>query len=149
MNHSITQRPGPRDPQHEVSPAPAAALALIWSRSSKLKELWVVVQAIEAWPDVAITPDRCGLRLTRRNVTLGRLRWDGRIDLRFAPQVADRLVDERMASRDPSEHGGRTGRVVFDVRTVDDANWAVWLLRLAYLSMNSSLDGLRRCAIRP
>jgi hypothetical protein len=143
MKHSITQSDAARDPHHTVPPA---ALALLWSRTSKLKELGCVVQAIEAWPGVAIVPDRHGLSFTRRAVTLGYLRWNGRIDLPFAPEVADRLVAERMAGRGPSRNG--IGRVVFDVRTIADANHALWLLRLAYLSVDSKVNPSPRSSIR-
>ena len=143
MKHSITQSDVTRDP-HQT--APPAALARLWSRTSKLKELGCVVQAIEAWPGVAIVPDRDGLSITRQDVTLGSLRWNGRIDLPFAPEVSDRLVAERMAGRGPSRHG--IGGVVFDVQTIADANHAVWLLRLAYLSADSKVHQSPRYSMR-
>jgi hypothetical protein len=102
-----------------------------------LKEVWVVVQSIGAWPGVVIAPDGDGLCLTLQEIELGHLAWDGRMELPFAPDVADRLVAEGMASHAPGLHG--TGRVVFDVRTLVDANRAVWLLRLAFQSANSTV----------
>jgi hypothetical protein len=100
-----------------------------------LQEVWDVVQAARAWPGVAIKPGRGGLCLSIGAVTLGHLRWNGRIDLPFGPEVGDRLVAEGMATRDldPPDQG----RVVFDVRGSDDVDRAIWLLRLAYLSLDS------------
>jgi hypothetical protein len=143
MKHSITQSDVSRDP-HPT--APPAALAHLWSRTSKLRELACVVQAIEAWPGVTIVPDRQGLCLMHLGVMLGHLRWDGRLDLPFAPEVADRLVAERMAGRDPGRDG--VGSVVFDVQTIADANHAAWLLRLAYLSVHSKVDVSPRSSMR-
>jgi hypothetical protein len=99
-----------------------------------LKEVWGVVQAVADWPDIAVAPDHGGLCLSLRGVTLGHVRWNGRIDLPFGPEIRDRLVAEEMASPDPERPG--TDRVVFDVRTLADVDRAVWLLRLAYLSID-------------
>ena len=104
-----------------------------------LKEIWDVVQAVGAWPGVTFASDRSGLCVAIRGVTLGHLGFDGRIDLPFTTQVADRLVAEQMVSRDPY-----TDRVLFDVRSVADVDRAVWLLRLAYLSVDSVPDLCRR-----
>ena len=104
-----------------------------------LKEIWDVVQAVGSWPGVRIASDRSGLCVAIRGVILGHLGFDGRIDLPFTTQVADRLVAEDMVSRDP-----HTDRVVFDVRGVADVDRAVWLLRLAYLNVDSVPDPCRR-----
>jgi hypothetical protein len=50
--------------------------------------------------------------------------------------MRDRLVSEEMAGRDPDEPGEYG--VMFHIRTVADADHAVWLLRLAYLSAESN-----------
>jgi hypothetical protein len=139
MRHSITQPDVSRDRQQEaVAALPAAMAGWIWSRTRMLKEVWNVVQVVGAWPGVSMAPDRNGLCLSLRGVLLGHLRWDGRIDLPFGPEAADRLVAEEMASRDPDQPD--TGRVVFDVRSAADVDRAVWLLRLAYLSVESNVD---------
>src|SRR5258708_2250000 len=145
MNHSTIQPDVSRDPQQEAPPAPAA-LGRLWSCTRKLKELWVVVQAIGAWPGISIIPDREGLNLSLHGHKLGDLRWNGRVDLPFPPEVGDRLVAEGMADHAPGLFG--TGRVVFDVRTLADTNRAVWLLRLAYVSVNSKVDESLRSVAR-
>lgn len=138
MKHSINQADVSRGPQHDVLAAPGAPIAYLWSRTSTLKEVWAVVQAVEAWPGVQIAPDRSGLCLMLSGVTLGHLRWGGRIDLPFGPEAQDRLLAEELARRDPEQP--ETDGVVFDVRTMADVDRAVWLLRLAYLSVDSKVD---------
>jgi Family of unknown function (DUF5519) len=138
MSHPSPQPKVSGDARQEASSVPPLAMALPLSRTSTLKEVWDVVKTVEAWPGVTIAPDGSGLCLTLGGVTLGHLRWNGRIDLPFAPEAGNRLIAEGMASRDPDRPG--TNRVVFDVRTAADVDRAVWLLRLAYLSMDSKAD---------
>jgi hypothetical protein len=141
MNYSTIKRDVSRDRQREVPPAPVA-LARLWSRTSKLKELWVVMQAIGAWPGISIIPDRDGLNLSLHGQKLGDLRWNGRVDLPFPPEVGNRLVAEGMADHAPGLFG--SGCVAFDVRTLADTNRAVWLLRLAYVSVDQSMRSAAR-----
>jgi hypothetical protein len=109
-----------------------------------LKEAWELVQAIRDWPGIAIVPDRRGLCFALQDVTLGHLRWDGRLDLPFGPEVRDRLIAEEMGTLDPDRPD--SGRLVFDVRTTGDVDRAVWLLRLAFLRLDSKV---RVCGARP
>ena len=138
MKHSIRQAEVFHDAPPEATPLPPATMAFLLSRTSMLKEAWELVQAVTDWPGVEIAHDPTGLCLALDGVTLGHLRWNGRIDLPFGPVIRDRLVAEAMASRDP-EHPN-VDRVVFDVRSAADVNRAVWLLRLAYLSMEPKVD---------
>lgn len=100
-----------------------------------LKEVWRVVQVVGAWPGVAITPGGDGLCIAVGHVVVGYLRWNGRIDLRFAPDVRDRLMSEELAGCVPGARD--TGHVACDVRSLADVNRALWLLLLAYLSVDS------------
>src|ERR1700722_3824618 len=122
MNHTIKQPIAPGDPQPQLLPAPPAAMAFLWSRTHLLKEVRAIVQAVADWPGMAIAPDRSGLGLTLRGVTLGHVRWSGRLDLPFGPEVQGQLLAEQMASRDPDQID--TDRVVFDVRTAADVDRA-------------------------
>ena len=106
-----------------------------------LKEISEIVHAVAAWPEVRITPSRTGLCLTLGNVTLGRLRWNGRIDLPFGPNVLRPLMAEWMVDRDPDQPDSE--RAVFDVRGMADVDRAVWLLRFAYLIGDSNVDVCR------
>jgi hypothetical protein len=98
-----------------------------------LKQVRDVVQAVSAWPSVIIAPGHSGLSIRLGEVVLGELRWNGRVAVLLGPDMRDRLVAEEMAARDPDRID--TGGVVFDVRSVADVDHAVWLLRLAYLSV--------------
>jgi hypothetical protein len=117
---------------HRDAAIPPSALARLWSRTSLLKEVWGVLQTVGDWPGIQISATPSGLCLSLSGVTLGQVGWNGRIDLPFEPEVAKRLFDEDLASRDPD-----TDRVVFAVRTAADADRALWLFRLAYLSLDS------------
>jgi hypothetical protein len=114
-------------------------MAFLSSRTSMLKEAWELVQAVSEWPGLSIAPDPGGLGLALHDVSLGYLRWDGRLDLPFRSEVRDRLVAEEMArpGPDPDPDHTNSDRLVFDVRTLGDVDRAVWLLRLAYLSLDS------------
>src|SRR5207248_1181073 len=125
-------------PLPEAFPKASEEMASLWSRTSMLQEVWDVVQAARTWPGVAIKPDRGGLCLSIGGVALGHLRWNGRIDLPFGPELGDRLVAEGMATRDFNRPD--QGRVVFDVRGGADVDRAIWLLRLAYLSLDSKAN---------
>ena len=128
--HSIKKSGDSVYPQQDVFPA---ALAYLWTRTGLLKEVCDVLQAVKAWPGVVIDPNNSGIHLTLNGVALGRLSWTGRLDLPFGPEIGDHLVAEEMLNRHPVED-----RFTFDVRTEEDVDRAIWLLRLAYLSIDSS-----------
>jgi hypothetical protein len=139
MRRLITQPDASRVHPLALAPAPAAAMACLWSRRSTLNEIWDVMQTVETWPGVTIAPDRDGLRFTvGGGAVLAHLHWNGRIDLPFAPYVRERLVAEDMVGPDPDDPDA--DHVVFDVRTASDVDHAVWLLRLAYLTVDSQGD---------
>jgi hypothetical protein len=141
MNHSFTKADAFRKPQQELLLAQAASAAALWSRTGMLKEISEIVHVVAAWPEVRITPSRSGLCLTLGNVTLGRLRWNGRIDLPFTPNVLRPLMAESMVERDLDEPDSE--RAVFEVRGMADVDRAVWLLRFAYLIGDSKVDVCR------
>lgn len=101
-----------------------------------LIQVWEFLQAVGGWPDLTISTDPSGLCIGIQDVTLGHLRWNGRLELPFGPEVGKRLIAEEMAAPDPDRPD--TGRLVFDVRTLADVDRAVWLLRLAYLSLDAN-----------
>jgi len=109
-------------------------MAQFWSRAKMLKQVWSVVEKVSAWPGLVVNRDCNGLCLALGGVAVGYLRWDGRLSLPFAADVSQRLLEEEMVSRDPEQP--RSTRVIFDVRNLTDADRAVWLLRLAYLSVD-------------
>lgn len=96
-----------------------------------LNQMWDVVSELAAWPGVRIITAQYGLSITLRGVMLGRLHWNGTLDLPFGPEVPEQLLAEMMTTSDPDNHGER--RVVFSIRSPADIDHAVWLLRLAFL----------------
>ncbi len=134
MSPYISQRDIFSDPRHATLRAPPMGMACLWSRMRILREVWHVVKAVGDWRGVTIGTDRTGLSFMVGGATLGHLRWNGRLVLQLGTEVGDRLVAEAMASRDPDQPD--KSHVVFDVRSVADVDRAVWLLRIAYLSMD-------------
>jgi hypothetical protein len=120
------------NPHHDPLPT---AVAHLWSHMVRFEEAWHLVQAIRDWPGVMIAPDRHGLRIALHGVMLGHLGWNGRLALPFGPEIGDRLVAEGMVSRNPDQRD--MGRVVFQIRAQADVDHAVWLLRLAFLTLDS------------
>jgi hypothetical protein len=134
MNDSIPSSIASRELRQEKYSAAPAVMAQLWSRTGMLNEVWRVIQQVSAWPGIVISPDGNGLCLTLFGVMLGHLDWSGRLDLPFEAEVSDELLEEKMVQRDP-DHPEST-RVIFDIRNLADADRAVWLLRLAYLSVD-------------
>ena len=135
MNRSILQPEVFRDPPQRMPEAPPATMAFLWSRTNLLGQVWQVVRAVREWPGVTIGPDCSGLCFGLGDVLLGHLHWNGRLDMSFGPAVRDRLIAEDLAAPDPDHPASE--RLVFDVRTLADADRAIWLLRLAYISLDS------------
>ena len=135
MVQTITRSVGSRGHRVDILPN---AMAELWSRTSMLKELWDVVQAVGTWPGAAIMRDRRGLCLTVNGVTLGHLDWDGRLVLPFAPQMHDEILAPQAVHREPEP--ADTRHSTFDVRTANDVIPALSLLRFAYLTADANHD---------
>ena len=128
MKHTSTEPDGSGDSENAPY-SPATALGRLWSRTRLLKEVSGILEVVGNWPGIQIAPNHKGLCLSLSGVILGQVRWNGRVDLPFDPEVGKRLVAEDLVCRDPDSQ-----QVVFVVRTDADVERAVWLLRLAYLS---------------
>ena len=120
-------------------------MAVLWSRTSMLKEFWDVVQAFGTWPGAAITRDRRGLCLTLDGVRLGHLDWDGRLALPFGPQMRNQLVADKLATRDLGQPSN--GLAILDVRTADDVRRALWLLRFGCSIEDAKQDACASVAV--
>lgn len=120
----------PPAPLHAKLPT-SVSMGSLWTRTSRLREVWAVVQEIGAWQGIAFAPNQNGLDLLLNRVKLGRLGFNGRLDFLFRPGIAELLVAEGMADRDPTRPG--EDQVGVDVRTSADVDRAVSLLRFAYL----------------
>src|SRR5258708_30952118 len=87
---------------------------------------------ISAWPHVSIHPHRFGGREFRfGDAEVGHMHTGGTVDIPFPRSVRDALLEEGLAE----EHRWvpNSGWITFRVRSEEDFNHAVWLLRLSYL----------------
>lgn len=115
----------------EMQLLPTAKTGYRWSRTRLLNEIEQVLRAVAAWPGLVVHSNRDELQFVAGTSTVGQLRWDGRLDVLVPTELRDRLLVEAMAARDP--HPSRSDRVVWIVRTHDDVQRAIWLLRPAYV----------------
>jgi hypothetical protein len=136
MRNIFTDSDLSKDGAKNDLPPTMANMPFIWSRTSKVSEVWDIVRAIRLWPHVAITTDSNGLCFSVTGNSMGHLNWDGRLDLPFGPEAADELM---VVETD----NARPDRTVFRVRTDADVDSAVRLLRLAYLIVDPKSP--RRC----
>src|SRR5476651_967837 len=125
------------------------AMALVWARTSLIREFWDVVQAVGSWSGAMIIQDRKGLRFTLNHVELGELNWGGQLIIGFGPKARNAIVAEKMARVDPDQPDAH--RVLIDIRNASDVNRALTLLRLAYLTLDSDPNELhgRRDFLHP
>jgi hypothetical protein len=121
--------------QQDELPATPAAMPFLWTRTSKLDEVWEIVRATRMWPKVAIAADSSGLCFSVTGNSLGHLNWEGRLDLPFAPAVLGELLAQDQADDNPN-------RSFFQVQTKADVDRAVSLLRLAFLTIDSKSPGM-------
>ena len=116
-------------PFQEMQLLPAANTAYRRSRTRLLNEIEQVMRTVAAWPGVVVHSNRDEVHFVAGESIVGELRWDGRLDVVVPAELRDRLLVEAMAASDP--HPSRCDRVVWIVRTHDDVQRAIWLLRLA------------------
>jgi hypothetical protein len=138
MRNAFTDTDSSKEAANDALPARLAHMPFVWTRTSKVTEVWDIVRATRLWPDVAITADSTGLCFSVTGNSMGHLNWEGRLDLPFAPTV----LDELMAAEQPG--AGNPGRTVFQVQTDADVDGAVRLLRLSYLIVDSDSPGMCR-----
>jgi hypothetical protein len=77
--------------------------------------------------------NRHGLELAAGDAAFGSFKWSGRLEVSFASDVRDRLIAERVVDCSPDEPC--EDRISLVVRHVEDVDRAIWLLRLAYVSL--------------
>jgi hypothetical protein len=89
-------------------------------------------QEVCSWPEVSIPPHRfAGREFRYGSAEIGHVHPGGIVDIPFPRPVRDALLDEHLAQ----EHQWvpNSGWVTFRVRTDNDLQHALWLLRLSYL----------------
>src|SRR5271154_3571132 len=65
--------------QEDMLPARPARMPFLWTRTSKLKEVWEIVRVTRLWPDLAIRADSGALCFAVNGFSMARLCWDGRL----------------------------------------------------------------------
>jgi hypothetical protein len=97
-----------------------------------MNDLKSLAQHVGSWPEVSVHWHRFGGREFRfRSAEIGHVHPGGIVDIPFPRSVRDALLDERLAE----EHHWvpNSGWVTFRVRSQDESEHALWLLRLSYL----------------
>jgi hypothetical protein len=105
----------------------------LWCRTRLINEISRVLHSVRAWPAVAFRSDRHGLEFAMGDVSFGRLKWSGQLEVSFPRETRDRLIAERMIKCSLDERCA--DRIDWVVRNLEDVDRAVWLLRLGYLSL--------------
>src|ERR1700758_3395495 len=98
----------------------------------EMKQFEKVEQEISAWPNVSIHPHRFGGREFRLGTAeIGHIHTGGIVDIPFPRSLRDTLLAEGLAE----EHRWvpNSGWITFQIRSDEDVNHAVWLMRLSYV----------------
>ena len=97
-----------------------------------MKHLKRLEEEVSAWPQVSVHPHRFGGREFRfGSAEVGHVHEGGIGDIPFPRPVRDALLAEGLAE----EHRWvpNSGWVTFHIRSEEDFNHALWLMRLSYL----------------
>ncbi len=87
---------------------------------------------ISTWPHVSVHPHRFGGREFRfENAEVGHIHNGGIVDIPFTRSIRDALLAGGLA--EVHHHVPSSGWITFHVRTDEDLNHALWLMRLSYL----------------
>jgi hypothetical protein len=89
-------------------------------------------EEVSAWPQISVHAHRFGGREFRfRSAEVGHVHASGMVELPFPRPVRDALLAEGLAEAHRSVPN--SGWIAFHVRSEEDFNHAVWLMRLSYL----------------
>jgi luciferase-like monooxygenase len=97
-----------------------------------MRHLKKLEEILSTWPNVSLHPHRFGGREFRyRSAELGHVHVGGIVDIPFPRPVRDALLAEGFAE----EHRWvpNSGWTSFRIRSDEDLNHALWLMRLSYL----------------
>jgi len=89
-------------------------------------------QELSLWPELSVHPHRfVGREFRFGNAEIGHVHTGGVIDIPFPRSIRDLLLEEDLAE----EHRWvpNSGWATFHVRTEEDFQHALWLMRLSYL----------------
>ena len=97
-----------------------------------MRHLKRLEEEVSAWPQISVHAHGFGGREFRfGSAEVGHVHEGGMVDIPFPRPVRDALLAEGLAK----DHGWvpNSGWITFHVRSEEDFNHAVWLLRLSYL----------------
>jgi hypothetical protein len=97
-----------------------------------MKGLQSLEEEVSGWPQISVHAHRFGGREFRLgSAELGHMHQGGIVDIPFPRPLRNALVAEGLAQK---HHWiPDSGWITFQVRTEDDLQHAVWLMRLSYL----------------
>lgn len=109
-----------------------------------MKNLKKLEDEVSAWPSVSIHPHRFGGKeFCFGSAEIGHVHLGGTVDIPFPRPIRDALLEEGLAE----EHRWvpNSGWITFQVRSEEDLNHALWLMRLSYLryALKASADARR------
>ena len=97
-----------------------------------MKYLKSIEDAVSAWPRISVHPHRFGGReFLFGSAEVGHVHSGGVLDIPFPRSVRDALLSQGLAE----EHRWvpNSGWVTFRIRSEQDVDHALWLMRLSYL----------------
>jgi hypothetical protein len=97
-----------------------------------MKFLKKLAEEISAWPNVSVHPHRFGGKeFCLESAEVGHVHENGIVDIPFPRPIRDALLASDLAE----EHHWvpNSGWITFRLRSDDDLNHAIWLMRLSYL----------------
>lgn len=100
--------------------------------SAKFEGMNKLEEKVASWPHISVHPHRFGGREFRfRNAELGHVHPGGIVDVPFPRSLRDALLEEGLAE----EHRWvpNSGWTTFHIRSEQELNHALWLMRLSYL----------------
>jgi Family of unknown function (DUF5519) len=106
-----------------------------------MRNLEKLEHELSLWPEVSVHPHRFGGREFRfRAAEIGHIHTGGIVDIPFPRSIHNALFEEGLAG----EHRWvpDSGWVTFQMRSSQDLNHALWLMRLSYLryALKTALD---------
>ena len=96
-----------------------------------MQQLKKLEDTVSSWPQISVHPHRFAAREFRfGNAEVGHVHNGGIVDIRFPRPIRDALLAEGLAE----EHQWvpNSGWVTFRVRSDNDLQHAIWLMRLSY-----------------
>jgi Family of unknown function (DUF5519) len=97
-----------------------------------MKHLKKLEEEVSAWPHISIHQHRFGgMEFRFGDAEVGHVHTNGVVDIPFPRSVRDALLEDRLAE----EHHWvpNSGWITFRIRSEQDFDHALWLMRLSYL----------------